>query len=166
LEDIAKFLEDLGKHIEESAKTTKVGSEIKFPLTVKSIQLKIDHPIKKESRGQKAGAMVMVRSVKDEHGDKTRLGILVGFVPLDVLVLLKHPEGNATEGNLIVQTMSDNPVIFIPELNECVLGAESWWGPIKSEAELKQITDTDIQNVWYVKAMKELAAKAKNGDAR
>jgi hypothetical protein len=30
---------------------------------------------------------------------------------------------------------------------------------IKSEAELKAITDEDIQNVWYVKALKQLESK-------
>ena len=44
-----------------------------------------------------------------------------------------------------------NPAIFVPELGKIIFGMESWWGRIKSEEELKDITDGDIENVWHVK---------------
>lgn len=47
-----------------------------------------------------------------------------------------------------------NPAIFVPELGKIIFGMESWWGRIKSEEELKDITDGDIENVWYVKMLK------------
>ena len=48
----------------------------------------------------------------------------------------------------------NNPAIFVPELKRIVWGMESWWGAVKSEDELKEITDEDIDNVWYVKLLK------------
>ena len=39
----------------------------------------------------------------------------------------------------------------MPELGKIIFGMESWWGRIKSEEELKDITDGDIENVWHVK---------------
>ena len=38
-------------------------------------------------------------------------------------------------------------------------GAKSWWGVIKSIEEIKDITDDDISNVWYVKLAKALKEK-------
>lgn len=161
-DDIGTLMASFTKHFDEWSKTTKVGEEIKFPITVNKIEYRMDVPIRMESDGHKSGTLVAVRSVKEKHGDKTRLGILVGFVPLDVSVALKHPEGNQTEGSIMIASRSTNPVIFIPELGESVLGAESWWGQIKDESQLKEITNDDIQNVWYVKALKQLAeTKAK-----
>lgn len=159
--DIGAFLSDLAKHIEESKKTIKLAFEIEFPITVKEIVCRTDHPVRMQSDGHKSGQFVAVRSVKKEHGEKTYLGILVGFVPIDVLVSLKHPEGNPKEGTLAVSSRSTNPLIFIPELGESVLGAESWWEPIKDETQLRQITNEDIQNVWYVKALKQLSEAKK-----
>jgi len=36
---------------------------------------------------------------------------------------------------------------------------ESWWDEIRSEEDFKRITDEDIQNVWYVKLMNQMAEK-------
>ena len=49
-----------------------------------------------------------------------------------------------------------NPAIYVPELGKVIYGMESWWHAIKDEKELKDITDNDIDNVWYVKALKEV----------
>ena len=52
-----------------------------------------------------------------------------------------------------------NPAIFIPSLNKIVWGYGSWWGEIASAEKLHQITDSDIQNVWYVRALKQLQSQ-------
>jgi len=39
------------------------------------------------------------------------------------------------------------------------MGCGSWWGAIDNEEDLKDITDSDIENVWYVQLLK----KIKNG---
>jgi hypothetical protein len=52
----------------------------------------------------------------------------------------------------------NNPAIFVFDLKKIVYGAESWWGMVESEDDLRDITDSTIDNVWYVKAMKEMAS--------
>ena len=54
-----------------------------------------------------------------------------------------------------------NPAIWVPDLKKIVFGMESWWGVLRSRTISKQITDADIQNVWYVKALQAL----EGGDA-
>jgi hypothetical protein len=49
-----------------------------------------------------------------------------------------------------------NPAIYVPALKRLVFGAGSWWGEIKTEDDLKEITDKDINDVWYVQALKAL----------
>jgi hypothetical protein len=34
-----------------------------------------------------------------------------------------------------------------------------WWSEIESEDQIHNITDNDIQHIWYVKAMKQLAER-------
>lgn len=60
------------------------------------------------------------------------------------------------EDAVICDFSAYNPIILIPELGEIVYGANSWWGEIKSEEDLKPITDFDIDNVWYVQVSKQL----------
>ncbi len=44
-------------------------------------------------------------------------------------------------------------------LNEMVYGCGCWWGRIKSPDDVKGIDDAELDNVWYVKALKELDKK-------
>lgn len=98
----------------------------------------------------KPGAMVMVRPCDKELQGKTFLG----------MYLCSAPTGFQCKqvGNEIVLTMVNhtNPAIYVPELDRIVWGYESWWGEIKNESQLRQITDEDIQNVWYVRALQQL----------
>lgn len=133
--------------------------KIKYPITVTGIEFKVDPPIAKESwqRNRKVGMYVAVRSCKKYHDNKkTYLGILVGWVPVHSGVEFNAEKGKKDIGTLVFFHNGSNPAIFVPDLNEVVLGCESWWGPINSPEELKEITNDDIQNVWYVKAMKSL----------
>ena len=41
-----------------------------------------------------------------------------------------------------------------PEMGEVVYGCESWWAAIENEDDLKEISDLDINSIWYVKALK------------
>ena len=54
-----------------------------------------------------------------------------------------------------------NPAMFVPELKKIIWGCGSWWSKIKSEGDLKQITDEDIKNTWYVKLVSQLAENDK-----
>jgi len=135
-------------------------ANIQFPITVTEIDFQTEPPISAKGffTSGKPGMTVAVRSCKKEHGDKTRLGILIGFVPIHMGARFEAEDGKKDVGRLVFTNTGSNPAIFIPELNEVVLGCESWWGEIKNEKELKEITNEDINNVWYVRAMKELAS--------
>lgn len=50
--------------------------------------------------------------------------------------------------------------MFVPALNEVILGCGSWWKRIKTEADLEQITDLDIDSVWYMQAMRTVSTPA------
>jgi len=45
--------------------------------------------------------------------------------------------------------------ILIPELNRIVFGFSSWWKKIDSTDDFSDITPETIQNVWYVKLLKD-----------
>lgn len=100
----------------------------------------------------KCGDMVAVRPCAEEYENKTFLGILLGDVALNVNV-----SWDEEKSELVLDRGHYNPIIFIPDRNAIVYGCGSWWGRIKSEEQLKQITDEDIQNIWYVKALQQLA---------
>lgn len=102
----------------------------------------------------KQGAFVAVRKAsKDDN--KTYLGVYLGYLPIQLNFTSSKAEEELT---IHVKACYGNPAIWIPELNEIVYGFESWWGDLKSADDLKQITDADIENVWYVRALKELSS--------
>lgn len=100
----------------------------------------------------KPGTFVSIRPAND---DKTYLGIYLGDMPVGIAGVQKKGE---PETVYLVRTQG-NPCIFIPELEQLFYGMESWWGAIKSPEDLHRITDADIENVWYVRALKALDAK-------
>ena len=59
---------------------------------------------------------------------------------------------------LHVSLSRHNPLIFIPSTGQVVLGAESWWGEIENPEKLREITNEDIDGLWYVQAMKSLTS--------
>lgn len=125
---------------------------IKFPIEVKEIKFENSgNPIEKPMFGNKAGQLVKVRPCGEKYNDKTFVGFLIGEVPLG-----QSAKWNAEEGILTIRQSFHNPAIFVPELGEVIYGCSSWWGTIDSEEELKAITDDDIDNVWYVRALKAL----------
>jgi hypothetical protein len=93
------------------------------------------------------GIFVRVRPCAEQHGGKTFLGIYIGDL---------SARGYGDDGKLKEKPYMHNPCIWVPNLKEYIFGFESWWGEIKSEDDLKQITDADIDNVWYVRALKAL----------
>jgi hypothetical protein len=110
---------------------------------------KLYHP--KDMLGHaECGKMVKVRPVGEEYGDKTYLGVYLGEFAQGVGF------GYDAEDKCLFQKWTGhNPAIFIPGLNKIVYGYESWWSTISSATELEDITDEDIQQVWYVRALRE-----------
>lgn len=129
---------------------------MQYPITVTDIKFTGAKTLKDKALfGGPCGTFVSIRSCRPEHGDKTYLGVLLGD-----LALAQSAHFDAASGVLTIEPAYYNPAIFVPDLSCVLMGSESWWGTIDSEADLKQITDADIQNVWYVKALKSLQEKA------
>lgn len=148
-------MKDLAERVEKMAEARR----IKYPVEVSGIDFNVEIGVKSKSLfgrldGKSPGSFVVVRSCRKEHGDKTRLGLLIGYVPIHADV-----EFDRETKRLKFNVTGDNPAIFIFDFNEVVLGCESWWGPIEDETQLREITNGDIQNVWYVKALKQLSGK-------
>lgn len=99
--------------------------------------------------------LVKIRPCAEEYGNKTFLGFLIGEIALGSSITL-------TDDKIQLNFSNHNPAIFVPELNKVIYGIESWWGEIESEDELKQITNEDIDNVWYVRLMRKMAEKKEN----
>lgn len=121
---------------------------IEYPIEVS----KINSEMRKYWDNDECGQLVKIRPCDDEkYGKKTYLGILLGDLPF--MNYITH-DPKTLELNVSV---SCNPAIFVPELKKIIFGMESWWGRIKNEDELKEILDTDIENVWYVRLLKEMS---------
>lgn len=161
LEELSELTKDFGlfKHLfsddkgtEILAKIRKTAEKIKFFADVSAIK-EIGHPEGsplKEVR--ETGRFVKIRPCAEEFEDKTFLGIMIGNAALSSTISIQEEE-------IVCSWSFYNPAILIPELGKIVYGCGSWWGLIKSEEDLKEITDLDIGNVWYVQALKTLSEK-------
>ena len=123
---------------------------IGYPFVVNKIETsKIDYT---NCLFHKVGSLVKIRPCGEEYNNKTYLGFLLGDLPTKTAFSLNQ------KNNILKVWTPTNPAIFVPELKKIIFGYESWWGEIKNEEELKEITNDDIENVWYVKMLKELIA--------
>ena len=128
---------------------------LEYPITVSGITTRTGSRVVKPGlRSKPAGSFVAVRPCDKEHEGKTFLGVLLGEIALSATALF-HPETGVLEVGLSMH----NPAIWVPDLARIVFGMESWWGVIESPDDLHQITNQDIDNIWYVKAMKDLGEK-------
>lgn len=140
-------------------KDDPIGILTRLRQTIGRIELLVDaseikefaHPKNKvlnPYEGRK-GNLVSVRPCNEKYGDKTYLGFLIGDLALGSSIQI-------TDDNKIQCNWSGyNPAIFVPELGEVIMGCASWWGHIESEEDFKRISDSDIENVWYVKLWKK-----------
>ena len=133
-------------------------SDITFPIEVNHIKLSKNPVLLNRTMfGQSCGKFVAVRPCAKEFGDKTFLGVLIGAIAVEELVSF-----DKDSHTLSVERCLYNPLIFIPDRSKTVFGYESWWGEVRDETHLKEITDEDIKNVWYVKALAQLAERDKS----
>lgn len=153
LEGFAELIEKMAQartQFEDEHGEIVLQSEFKYPLTVSKI-LGRGMP----GGGKRAGMLVKVRPVNDR---KTYLGIYLGNLLRDVNFFM------GSKSNALFVTERANPAIWVPNLNRVVWGDSSWWAEIETEEDAKRlITDDDIQNVWYVKALKALEEKKEEG---
>lgn len=114
---------------------------IEYPLTIEKLN------IKQPSAWGIQFKPVRVRLCED---NRTYFGILLGEFPW-----MTRASYSDDTGELEISTTT-NPCILIPELNRVVFGAESWWGVIKPGEDISDITDDDIENVWYMKLLRSM----------
>ena len=130
--------------------------EIEFPIEVNEIKSTNKMPFDCYCMDKSnIGKLVKIRPCAEKYKDKTYLGLFLGDASLE-----HHITYNKEEKILNVDPGMSNPAIFVFELNKVIFGCGSWWRVIENEEELdKMITDETIENVWYVKMLKELTKK-------
>lgn len=145
----------------------KGSKEPFYPIVITSMKSNpkdIFHP--KLLFGGVCGDFVRIRPClpdNDPNDGKTFLGVIIGELTTGIGLRRDNKEPGVIE----LAPMMHNPMIFVPELKRVVFGYESWWGRINNADDLRKITDADINNVWYVQALKALAerdAAAKNAE--
>ncbi|PFQ34694.1 hypothetical protein [Bacillus cereus] len=139
-----KYEEEIEKQIDCKEFKSKF---IEYPLEISGIDTPKEKGIRTKTYNGKCGQLVKVRPCNEKYEGKTYLGIFLGDA--DIGLFVSH---NSKSKELSI-TRHYNPAIFVPELKEIIYGAGSWWGKINSEEELKEITDADINDVWYVKML-------------
>lgn len=125
--------------------------EMQYPIQVEGIAWSDGIPPVWDRHFDNPGAWVCVRPCGDEYENKTYLGVMLGRLALTVTA--SH---NKDTGLLHLSHGHHNPAIYVPDLKKVIFGMGSWWGVIESPEDLKKISDADIENVWYVRAMKEI----------
>lgn len=125
--------------------------ELKDPILVSSMATR-DVPQWKPNLifGGRCGDMVAVRPIREEYGGRTYLGVLMGEIAQSTSVRITKA------GQVQFDASMHNPAIFVPELSTVIFGNASWWGAIRDADHLREITDEDIDGVWYVRALKEI----------
>jgi len=121
---------------------------IEYPLTIQGIE---NERIDTLGLGHTCGALCEIRPCGEEYGKKTYLGIYLGDLPISI-----YTSFDKKTGILENRTMK-NPAIFVTELKKIIYGCESWWREITSIDEMKEISDQDIENTWYVGLLKEMS---------
>lgn len=126
---------------------------MKFPIEVKSISFENNDAVSEELLfGGNMGDWVAVRPCGEEFEGKTFLGVLLGGIPLS-----QAARFNRDNGELVISRAMYNPAMYVPEIKKIIYGCGSFWKNISTPEELQEISDIDIENVWYVKALKELS---------
>lgn len=125
------------------------SAQFKYPIQVNRIVYGPEGAFDRRQKG--VGQFVAIRPCDEALKGKTFLGIYIGGAALQVSVRF-----DAASGVLQVSPSFHNPAIYVPDLERVIMGCESWWGFLKKPDDLKQITDQDIQNVWYVRALQSL----------
>lgn len=122
---------------------------IQFPIEVSGIKLGNGKVI--EDRFDEAGTLVAVRPCGKEYQGKTYLGLHIGDVALGQVA-----KYNRETKEIEIDFSMHNPAIYIFALKKIVYGCESWWRKISDPSELREITDEDIENTWYVQLLRQI----------
>lgn len=122
---------------------------ITYPLTINELQLPKDKAIR-DSYDAKIGDLVKIRPCAEEYENKTFLGIYLGDMDIGIGASFNR------ETKVLQIYRHHNPAIYVPAIKKIIYGCESWWGKIKSQDDLKDITDDEINEQWYVQMIKDM----------
>lgn len=146
-------IQNVGSWLEKSAKKHKVmrnfccdnfeNSWLEYPIAVK--QVNTDQIEYNQGFMHKMGSLVKIRPCGEEYENKTYLGFYIGDMPTQIY------QSYNSKNNILTIKQDRNPAIFVPELKKIIFGYESWWSEITNKEDFKDITDKDINNVWYMK---------------
>lgn len=125
---------------------------IEYPITVDAVEFEKSDTVRPPLFGAQSGDFVSIRPCGDEYAGKTYLGVMIGDIARTQMASYKRETKT-----LSVSMALYNPAIFVPDLKKVIFGCESWWGKIEDETSLRQISDSDIDSVWYVQALKSLS---------
>lgn len=128
---------------------------INYPITVNNIEFEDFSALSEPMIFGKIGDFVSVRPCDKIYEGKTFLGVYLGEAAIS-----QNAKYNKETGTMKIGVGMRNPAILVPSLNKIIYGMESWWGVIRSPEQLKAITDEQIDNVWYVQALKAIQGKA------
>lgn len=154
LKDYNKFIDLLKDKDDPKGILTRLNktlSNIDFLLKTSDVK-ELAHPkndVLIKSMFAKKGALVKVRPCDEKYNNKTYLGFLIGE-------LARGSSITIFEDKIQLNWSGYNPAIFVPELGEVIFGCSSWWGEIESEDDLNEISNDDIDNVWYVRLLKNI----------
>lgn len=146
-----EVFDDFMKKFEEHMKYTKVEGQIEFPIEISAVR----HQQTLEADAELIGKWVSIRPVSAKA---TYLGVYLGDLGRNIM------HSYNTQSKELTVLMHRNPAIYVPDLKMVIWGDSSWWGVIRCPEDLRQITDSDIQNIWYVKALKELSEVTVSAD--
>ena len=120
---------------------------IEYPITINKVE---NETIDTTPIFEEVGTLCSIRPCGEEYQNKTYLGILIGNLPIAITTSFNEETGVLTNRTL------NNPGIYVPELKKIIYGNESFWGAIESEDDMREITDSDIENVGYIRLLKSM----------
>lgn len=125
------------------------SKKIEYPIQVNQVEMKK----LEQNFMSRAGSLVRIRPCGEEYGGRTYLGLFLGDQPWAPCCSYNE------ETKKLSFSVCTNPAIYVFELKKVIFGAQSWWGVIENEEELKDITNEEIDNIWYVQMLKGMLQK-------
>jgi len=120
---------------------------IEYPIEVSKINTDTN---KGSYRSKQIGKFAKIVPCAEEYEGKTYLGLYLGELPISNHISYKE------DSKELSISFHNTSAIFVFDLNKIIYGCESYWGIIESEEDLREITNDDINNIWYVKALKAM----------
>lgn len=119
---------------------------IEYPIQVNSIETEKLEGI----RMYASGCLVQIKPCAKKYNGKTYLGLYLGDLPW--MNNISYDE----DAKILNVGTINNPAIYVFALKKILFGAESWWCKIDSPEDMKDISEEEIDDTWYVKLQKTM----------